>query len=93
MALLLAATNGGNSGLKTLLPHFTFIHTDVLNFDPQLFAGADIVFVHSGYISHGFYYKVMSALRSCPDVTLHYLHDTNPLRNLKEMSAAVGELP
>ncbi|MBS3986211.1 MAG: hypothetical protein KGZ66_11505 [Selenomonadales bacterium] len=79
--------------IKTLLPHFTFIHTDVLNFDPQLFAGADVVFVHSGYVSHGFYYKVMSALRSFPDVALHYLHGTNSLRTLKEMSAAVGELP
>jgi FtsZ-binding cell division protein ZapB len=76
--------------IRALLPHFTFIHTDVLNFDPQLFAGADVVFVHSGYVSHGFYYKVMSALRSFPDVILHYLHDTTPLRTLKEMSAAVG---
>ena len=76
--------------MKALLPHFTFIHTDVLNFDPQLIVGVDVVFVHCGYVSHAFYHKVMSALRSYPDVALHYLHGTNPLRILKEMSAAVA---
>jgi len=75
--------------MKHLLPHFAFIHTDALNFDSSLFSNIDAVFVHSGYISHAFYNRVISSLRSYPQVSLHYLHDTNPMRTLKDIAAAI----
>ncbi|MBT9157000.1 MAG: hypothetical protein DDT37_02005 [Firmicutes bacterium] len=75
--------------MKTLLPNFSFLHTDVLNFDPSLFRSVDVVFVHSGYISHTFYSKVMAAIRSFPHIDLQYLHATNPDVSLREIVAAI----
>ncbi|MBS3938698.1 MAG: hypothetical protein KGZ50_09035 [Peptococcaceae bacterium] len=74
--------------MKTLLPNFSFLHTDVLNFDPSLFRSVNVVFIHSGYISHTFYSKVMAAIRSFPHIDLQYLHATNPDVSLREIVAA-----
>jgi len=59
------------------------------HFDSSLFSNIDFIFVHSGYISHAFYSRVISSLRSYPHVSLHYLHDTNPFRSLKDIAAAI----
>jgi len=75
--------------MKDMLPHFRFVHTDVLNFESSLFNNIDFVFVHSGYISHAFYNRVISALRSYPHISLHYLHDTNLFRSLKDIATAI----
>lgn len=70
--------------MKELLPNFIFIHPDNLNFDIRLLDGIEIVFVYVNYLSHGIYYKVMSAIEGT-NIKVAYLNRQNEDKVLQKI--------
>ena len=76
--------------MKELLPNFTFIHPDALNFDINILNNADIVFIYTNYLNHAMYYKVINEIRK-NDIRLEYLSaNTNENIVLKRMCNLLG---
>ncbi len=70
------------SRMKELLPSFTFIHPDKLNFDKKILDGVEGVFIYANYLSHAMYYRVVSAVEGT-GVKLTYLNQQNEEKALE----------
>lgn len=70
--------------LKKNLPNFIFIDTDALNFDTKVLDGTDTVFVHTNYISHGLYYKIVGAAEK-RGIKIQFLNEQNERLALKKI--------
>ena len=49
-------------GLKEILPNITFLDMDSLHKDLRFLDNQEAVFINTAYLSHAFYYKVMSRM-------------------------------
>lgn len=68
--------------MKKFLPNFIFIHSDMLNFDTNIFNNIDTVFIFINYLSHGMYYKVIETIRG-KDIEIVYITKQNHKKVLK----------
>jgi len=49
--------------MKELLPEFTFLSTDNINFDINIVKNIDIAFVYTDYLNHAIYEKLITGLK------------------------------
>lgn len=60
--------------MRSLLPDFSFIPPDSLNFDQNIVRNADFLFVCVNYLNHAIYYRAMSAVITA---RVHFLRQAN----------------
>jgi hypothetical protein len=73
--------------MKSLLPSFSFISPESLNFDQNLIRNADFIFVFVNYLNHAIYYRAMSAVTTAK---VHFLRQSNDDLVLEEIKIVVN---
>ncbi len=73
--------------MKSLLPSFSFISPESLNFDQNLIRNADFIFVFVNYLNHAIYYRAMGAVTTAK---VHFLRQANDDLVLEEIKKVVN---
>lgn len=77
--------------LKDIYPSINTIDGFNEGFDVKLISQADFVFLHTGYMNHGTYYRAINTLRAY-NIPFNYLGRTNNELVEKEMAESIKEL-
>lgn len=76
--------------MKGLLPDFTFIAPEALNFDVNILKNIDIIFIYTDYLNHAIYYRLMPEAQKL-NIKIQYLAaNTNTDIVLQEIYIALN---
>jgi len=85
-AVVLGGPPRWQNRMKALLPHFSFIPPESVNFDQNIVRNADFLFVYVNFLNHKIYYRAMSAVTSA---RVHFLRQSNEELVLEEIKKVV----
>lgn len=82
---------GGNKAwvdkMKAILPNWSFIQEDMMNFDASIIKNYKYVFIKAIHISHALYYRVIANITDNQE--LRYINSNNTERVLSDINKAI----
>lgn len=86
-----AISIGGNKAwcdkMKEVIPSWTFIPLDMINFDASILKSFDYVFIKATHISHAMYYKIIANINE--EQKLRYINSNNIDKVVSEIKTAI----
>lgn len=77
-AIIAGGHSNWHNKLKEILPDtFKYLEGDNNNFDTNILNNIDHVFIYTGYMGHGFYYKLINKCKNI-DSNIYYINSTSP---------------
>lgn len=77
------------SKMKDILVNWTFVPTEIINFDENIIKNNEYIFINTNYISHAVYYKVIKYLTN--ENKLRYINSINIDKSLEGIKKSIHE--